>query len=259
MDTGTGQQEAGLGEAAAGFVHGNRRHIGPGGHSRYRQIIAKVEMGAVGFVGQAEHSVAVGQVHNGPEIGADAVVGGVVYQDGHGAGVLGNGLFYIFPPHAQGDAKAAVDLRIDVDRDSAAEDEGVDNAAVNVPGQDYFIASLAGGENHGLNGAGGAAYHQKGIGCSKGLGRQLFCLPDNGNRMTEVVQGLHAVHVNADTALPQKVPELRVAPAPLVTGNIEGNNPHLAEPFQRLENRGALLFRHSGQNISVDHFINPAK
>ena len=79
VDLGADEQQAGLGQAAAAFVHGHRRHIRTGLHGGNRHILTEVEVGAVGLIGQAVHSGVMGHFHNGAQIAANAVIGGVVY------------------------------------------------------------------------------------------------------------------------------------------------------------------------------------
>ena len=67
-----------------------------------------------------------------------------------------------------------------------------------------------------------AAHHQKGVGCAKGLGGQLLGLPDDGDRVAEVVQGLHGVDVHGDALFPQQLGQFRVAPARLWPGTSKG-------------------------------------
>ena len=74
---GADEQQARLGQAAAALVHRNGGHVGPCGHGRDRQPAAKVEVGAVGFVRQAEHPGVMGHLDDGAQVAADAVVGGV--------------------------------------------------------------------------------------------------------------------------------------------------------------------------------------
>ena len=62
----------------------------------------------------------------------------------------------------------------------------------------------------------------------------FFRFADNGNRVTEVVQRLHGVYVDADTLLSQQFHQLRISSAPLVAWNIKGYNSIFAEFFQRL-------------------------
>ena len=188
-----------------------------------------------------QHPGVVGHLDDGPQVGADAVVGGVVDQHGHGVGMLLDGLCHLLPLHAQGDAQALVHLGVDVDRHRAAEHQRVQHAAVDVAGQDDLIAPLAGGEHHALHAAGGAAHHQKGVGRAKGVRRQLLGLPDDRHRVAEVVQRLHAVDVHAHTLLAQEGRQLGVAPPSLVAGHVKGDDPHLPEPLQRLVDGGAAL------------------
>ena len=104
---------------------------------------------------------------------------------------------------------------------------------MDVPGQDDFLPPLGHGENHGLHRGGGAAHHQKGVGRAKGLGGQLLGLPDDGDRVAEVVQGLHGVDVHGDALFPQQLGQLRVAPAPLMAGAVKGPPPALLTFLQR--------------------------
>ena len=62
VDVRSDEQQARLGQAAAAFVHRDGGHVGPCGHGRDRQPAAKVEMGAVGFVRQAEHPGVMGHL-----------------------------------------------------------------------------------------------------------------------------------------------------------------------------------------------------
>ena len=86
-------------------------------------------------------------------------VGGVVHQNGHGVGVLLDGLCHLLPLHAQRDAQPLVHLGIHIDRDRAAEHQRVQHTAVHIAGQDDLIAPLAGRQHHALHRAGGAAHH----------------------------------------------------------------------------------------------------
>lgn len=217
--------------------------VRPGFHGGYRQPAAKVKVGAVGFVRQAQHPGVMRHLDDGPQVAADAVVGGVVHQHGHGVGVLGNGLGHLLPLHAQGDAQPGIHLRVDVDRHRTAQHQSVQHAAVDVAGQNDLVAPLAGGKHHALHRAGGAAHHQKGVCCAKGVGGQLLGLPDHRYRVAEVVQGLHAVYVHTHALLTQKSGQLRVAPAALVARHIKRHHPHLTEALQRFVDGGPPLIQ----------------
>ena len=211
----------------------------------------------MGFVRKAEHPGVVSHLHDGAQVGTDAVVGGVVHQNGHGVGVLPDGLFHLLPLHAQRNAQPLVHFRVDIDRHRAAEHQRIQHAAVHIAGQDDLIPPLAGGQHHALHTAGGAAHHQKGVGRPKGVGSQLLRFPDDRYRVAEVVQRLHAVHVHAHALLAQKGRQLRVAPAPLVAGHIKGDHPHLAELFQRLVNGRAALVK-LGPRSALVHTLPPS-
>ena len=159
MDVGAHQKQAGLGQAAAGLVHGDGGHVGPGGHGGDGQLVAEIEVSAVGLIGQTQHPGVVGQLDDGPEIGTDAVIGGIVDQHGFGVGVAADGVGHLTGPHPQGDAQAAVTLGIDINGNRAAENQSAHDAAVDVAGQNDFVAPLDGGEHHALDGGGGAADH----------------------------------------------------------------------------------------------------
>ena len=243
VDVGADEQQGGLGEAAAAFVHGHGGHVRPRLHGGDGHVFPEVEVGAVGLVGQAVHAGVVGHLHNGLQVAANAVVGGVVHQHRHGVRVLPDGLGHLLPLHAQGDAQLVVHLGVDVDGDGAAQHQGVDDAAVDVAGHDDLVPPLAGGQHHGLHGTGGAAHHQKGVGGAEGVGGQLLGLANHRDGMAQVVQGLHAVDVDAHALLAQKLGELRVAPAPLVAGDVKGHHPHLAEGLEGLVNGGLTLVK----------------
>ena len=159
VHVGTDEQQAGLGQAAAAFVHGDRGHIRARRHGRTRQAAAKVEVGAVGFIRKAEHTGVVRHFYDGTQVGADAVVGGVIHQHSHSVGVLLDGLCHLLPLHAQRDAQALIHLRVHIHRHRAAQHQRVQHAAVHVAGQNDLIAPLAGGKYHALHAAGGAAHH----------------------------------------------------------------------------------------------------
>ena len=159
VHVGANEQQAGLGQAAAAFVHGHRGHVGSGCHGGHRQAAAKVEVGSVGFIRKAEHAGVVRHFYDGTQVRADAVVGGVIHQHSHSVGVLLDGLCHLLPLHAQRDAQALIHLRVHIHRHSAAQHQRVQHAAVHVAGQNDLIAPLAGGKHHALHAAGGAAYH----------------------------------------------------------------------------------------------------
>ena len=212
-------------------------------------------MGAVGFISQAQHPGIVGHPHNGAQVAADAVIGGVVDQNRHRVGVLGNGFGHLFPLHAQADAEPLVHFGVDIHRHSAAEHQCVQHAAVHVAGQDDLIPALAGGQHHALHRAGGAAHHQKRVGSAERIGGQFLRFADDGYRMAEIIQRLHAVHIHPNALLAQKGGQFRVAASPLMTGHIKGNHAHLAEIFQRFVDGGAALVQPGAFFLTVHVYL----
>jgi len=200
-------------------------------------------MGAVGFIGQAQHPGIVGHLYNGPEVTAHSVISGVVHHHSHRVRVLPDGLGHCIPLHPQADPQPLVHVRVHVYRNGSAEHQGVDHAFVDVPGQDDLVAPFAGGQDHGLDGTGGAPHHQEGLAGSEGVSGQLFRLPDHRHRMAQVVQGLHAVHIHPHTFFAQELRQFRVAPAPFVAGYVKGHHPHFPELFQSFVDGRPILFQ----------------
>ena len=258
VDVGSDQQQAGLRQAAAAFVHGHRRHIRARCHGGHRQPAAEIKVGAVGFIGKAEHPRVVRHTHNGAQVAADAVVGGVVDQHRHGVRMLGDRLGDLLALHTQADAQPGVHLGVDVHRHGAAQHQGVQHAAVDVARQNDLVPALAGGQHHALHRAGRAADHQKGVRRAKGIGCQFLRLPDDRHRVAKVIQRFHTVDVHAHALLPQKSRQFGVAPPALMPGYVKGYHAHLAERFQRLVYGGAALIQTAASGSCVHSFDLPA-
>ena len=204
----------------------------------------------MGLVGQAEHTVVMRQLHDAAQIGTDAVVGGVVHQHGLGVRIFPDGLFHRENTHAQRDTQSVVAFRVHIHRNGAAQHHGAHHAAVHVAGQDDLFAPLCHRQNHALHRAGGAAHHQKGVSRPKGLRGQNLRVPDYRDRVAQIVQRLHGVHVHAHTLLAQQIHQLRVSSPALVPGHVKGHHPHLAEAFQCLVDGSPLL-------IQMFHSLSP--
>ncbi len=76
---------------------------------------------------------------------------------------------------------------------------------------------------------------------TKSISGQLLGLLDDRNRMAEIIQRFHGIHINADTALAQQLHQFRVTPAAFVPRHIEGDHTLTAEFFQCRINRRFLL------------------
>ena len=195
------------------------------------------------LVHQHQHIMLVGDLHYRPQVRADAVIGGIVHEHRRSVRVGKDSLLHLRKLHAEGDAYMLVHVRVNIHRLCTAEDEGVDDAAVDVPRQDYLIPCLAGSEYHALHRGGGPSHHKIGVSRPEGISCQLFRVHDDGNGVTEIIKGLHRIYVKAYALLAQELYQLRVAASPLVAGNVKGDDSLSSESFQRLINgRRSLLF-----------------
>ncbi len=235
------QQEGALRQRSPGLMHTDCRHIRPCRHSIQRQIFTKIKMSPVRLIHQHLHAVLMGKLYNLPEVGTDAVVGGVIHQDRLGVRMLGNGTAHILQRHSQRNSQSLVDARIDVNRHSAAHHQGIDGTAVHVPGHDNLLPCLAHRHDHSLHRGGGAVDNEESMLRTEGLRCQLFRVPYHRNRVTEVVQWFHGIHIHRHTICTQEIPQLLVAPSSLVTGHIQPYYIILLMPAQRLKNRGICL------------------
>ena len=85
------QKQRTLGQAAARLVHRDRGHIRAGSHAAEGQPGSKIQVGAVRLVHQGQHMVFVRQLDQAAQVGADAVIGGVIDKDRHRVGVCLDG------------------------------------------------------------------------------------------------------------------------------------------------------------------------
>ena len=158
-------------------------------------------------------------------------------------------LFHVLDRHPQRDAEPLVRARVDIDRDCPADDQRVDGAPVDVAGHDDLVPRLADAHHHRLDAGAGAPDHQKGVGRPEGVGQKLFRLPDNRNRVAEVVQRLHRVHIRADAVRPEEIPERFIAPAALMAGDVEMYHTGIPDAGKRLDNRDPVLIQFSHNTI----------
>ena len=186
-------------------MHGNGGHIRSCRHGGHRQIFSEVEMRSMGLVCQAQHTVAVGQPDNFPQIGADAIVGRVVHQNRLGVRILLNRLLHLLHLHAQRNPQAHIALWVYINRNRSAQNQRSHHASVDVSGQNNLISPLYHGKDHALYRRGGSSHHQKRVGRSERLSRQPLRLCDHRDWMAQVVKGLHGINVNSHALLPQQV------------------------------------------------------
>ena len=222
-------------------MHAHSCHVGANVHGRLRQPLAEIEVGAVGLVGEHLHAVGVGDLNDGLQIGADAVVGGIVHEHSLGVRMGFDGGAHILHLHPQRNAQTLIHLRIDVDRLRIHQHQRIDDTAVHVARQNDLVARRHHRKNHRLHRRRGAANHQKSRLGFKSVGGKHFSLADHTDRMAEVVQTFHRIDIDGNAGLAQKSRELLVALAALVTRHIKRHDALTLEIFQRVQNRHTVL------------------
>ena len=70
-------------------------------HGRLWQAFAKIEVGAMGFIGQHFHAMGMGDLNDGFQIGADAIVCWIVHKHCLGVWMGLDGRFDILHLHAK--------------------------------------------------------------------------------------------------------------------------------------------------------------
>ena len=109
---------------------------------------------------------------------------------------------YVYLPQAaESDAELLMGTRIDIDRNSAAEDHRIDDTSVDISRNDDLFASGRDGKYHRLNRRSRTAYHKESGSCSECLRREFLGFLDDGDRVAEIVQGLHGIDVEHHGAL----------------------------------------------------------
>ena len=197
----TDQKEGALCQGSAGLMHRNSGHIRTGLHRGNGKLLRERKMRAVRFVDDDLHAVGMREFYDAADVTADTVVGRIVDEDGFRVGILKDRFFHVGELHAESDAQLLMGARIDIDRDGAAQDHRVDDASVDISRDDDLIASGRDGKYHCLNGRGRAANHKESGSCSKCFRRELLGFLNDGDRVAEVVQGLHGIDVERHGAL----------------------------------------------------------
>ena len=135
------------------------------------------------LVRQNLHTSDVCKLHNRPDIRADTVVCRIIHQYRHRVRIILNGLPYLVRLHSQGDPQSLIHLRVHIDRNSSAENQGVNHAFMYIARENDLISCTADRKDHRLYCRGRPAYHQICSGRSKCFSCQLLGLFDYGNRM----------------------------------------------------------------------------
>ena len=123
-----GQQNGRLGQRPSGFMDGDGGHVRPCVHRGLRAAGGmEIIMGAMGLIDEDRHVVLMGELNQGSQIRHRAEIGGVDDEDRLRRWILKNR----FLPRGQrrlvGDFQSGIDLRHDVGRDGAGENQGVDD------------------------------------------------------------------------------------------------------------------------------------
>ena len=159
-------------------------------------------MSSVCLVNEHLHAVFVGKLGKSLNIGANAVVSGVVDEEGLRIGVSDHDLLNLFGCNTQSDADTVLCLGLHVYGDRAAQNKGVDCALMDVSRKDDLVARLAGRKDHALNRTCRASDHQECMLGTECVCGKLLGLADNAHGMTQIVEGLHGVDVQPNTLLP---------------------------------------------------------
>ena len=159
-------------------------------------------MSPVSFIRKDQHPFFMRRLHDRPEVGTDAVISRIIDQDRHRVRILLDRFQDIVPLHSQRDPQPLVHIRVYIHRLRPAQHQSVDRTPVYIPGHDDLVIFLTAGQDHGLDCRRGAADHEKCVVRSERVRRQLLRLFDHGDRVAQIVQRLHGIHVNADAPLP---------------------------------------------------------
>lgn len=162
---------------------------------------------------------------------------------GLGVGIGDYRRLHLRRSHSQGDTQVVVYARIDVDRDRAANYQCVYRASVHVPGEDYLVPCLADGHHHRLHRAGRAIHNKYRVLRAESVRRVFLRFLDYGNRVAEVVEGFHGVHVILHADLAEEIPQHLVAASALVPGNVKLYNAVLLIFLHRLVQGGTGMIK----------------
>ena len=139
-------------------------------------------------------------------------------------GVGNDRRFHLCRGHSQGDTQVVIDSRVDVNGYCAAHDQRIYRAPVNVPREDYLFARLADRHDHSLHCAGSAVYNKNRIFRAESVRCVFLRFLNDGNRVAEIVEGLHGVYVVLHADLAEKIPQHLVAAPALMAGDVKLDN-----------------------------------
>ena len=111
------------------------------------------------LVSQTVHSGLMSHFDNSLDITTNSIIGRVIHQYRYRIRVLVYSLRNLLSLHSQGYPQPVIDLRIYIHRNRTAKYQGIDDASMDIPGQNDFISPLTGRKDHTLHRAGGSPYH----------------------------------------------------------------------------------------------------
>ena len=183
----------------------------------------------------------MGKLGDTANIRTDTVVSRIVYQYSFCVRIGKNGTFHRFHRHAQRNSQILVFVRIHINGNSPVDNQCVDRTAVHIAGHDQLFTGFADRHNHSLRSTGSTVDDKKGIGSPERFRGKLLCIAEHGNRMTEIVQIFHRIHVNLYASLSEKIRQFMVAPSALVSGNVKPYHTVHQMLFQSVHQRSVLL------------------
>ena len=151
--------------------------------------------------------------------------------------MLFNRTAYVLQLHPQRNPQQLVYFRVNIYRNGSAKHQRIDHAFMYISGQYNLIPRFARGENHALHRGGRSAHHQKGMCRAKRIRRQFLRLLDYRNRMAEIIQRFHGIHIDSDAFFPQQFHQLRIPSASFMARHVKRYDPLLAEALQSAVNR----------------------
>ena len=195
----------------------------------------------MGLIHQSFHAMSVSKINDCLKVRTDSVVGRIVDKDSFRIGVFLDGPLNVSNLHSQRNSQVHINLRINIYRNCSAQNKGVDCTLMNVSGHDDLLSHLHMGKNHCLHGTCCSVYHHKSMGCTKGIGHELFCFFYNRNRVTQIIKRFHGIYINAYASLSQKPHQFGISPAPLMPRHVKRNYSLLPETLQCFIYRGSSL------------------
>ena len=195
----------------------------------------------MGFIDDDEHTVRMCELHDAAKVGTDTVIGRVIDEDRFCIRVVTDGGLDINKLHAECDAELLVGTRININRDGAAEDHRVDDTSMYISRNDDLIAACGDSKDHGLYGRGGTAHHEERRFRAKCLRREFFGVLDDGDRVAEIVQGLHGIDVERHGSFTEEFGQLGISAAMLMSGHIKRNDPLRRVGLKCFRDRCAVL------------------